>query len=613
MSHRRLQQLTAGVCLHLLLIHSFLGGKIAFAQSELVVEELLESGVVEADTEADTNEMSPQAAEDTVALDTQTNQNSEDLTTEYVASVSATTGENTVDESNNTEQLANGLITSRAESSQTASTSANLKTGDVTVSVQLAQESNTTIHGKDWQFLVSTYFEKVIESLNFSSESLECTTASEPRAEILELQQEVYSRVLLDLSAQTGSNTIENSTAAYVKTGDAQVRADIWQLINTALVGDCWLFGSITLFEGGEGDIVLPQVANVTQQHSSQSAVVEPSSTTKISPEVRISQSSDTTQEVSVAVSSGETSVHTAGDSQITTGTTSAQTQVTTITNTSIVGSEWFLLQIINPWYWSGTFVGLEFEPVKITDANSTYYWWQALPSNQAYSSAEETQSSEKIEIVQVSDVQIAVASTAQTGGNSVTATSAQVETGTASSATNIFQMLNTAVVGSHWYFVTLALFDTFSGNIVFVQPQLLQPQQEPPQTESQPENTTVSEQLVTQVTQSKQEQQQDEQPPIAVARSEDPLAVGSHNFSVAQLSVSQKMPVTSFTSHRSEFSNTVSNKSERVLGIHWENFPKNEPRDSWCTQHLPWCETIGWVAGVGPLGLIGWWKRRLV
>lgn len=425
-------------------------------------ENQLAENVIQENTTATTSgtnsEPSAQMTDDTSSStpSSDINQNASDFSEN--ASLSTTNNQASIE--NTAESTA-----SSGDNSINASDEAHLETGSASATTTQTTETNTTLYGNNFHYGVENVVDPTT-NLDFSGVERDCTgslyTTTDTEKITIDNKVEITNSV--NTAVNTGNNYSSGDTH-YLVTGDAAAEAQIANIANTSLIGNCWLFEAITIFSPYSKSIILP---NAEQFITPQSYV----SDQQANPVVSINQEASVLDTVDQQATTGGNVAE--GTSEVTTGTALNTSEVITNANTALIGNSWMLVKIINPHYWSGSFDNGQ-QPI-YRDSSAAYYWLspsssypQMFTHNQLTASASPT-----IEINNQASITNDVQLAAHTGNNTALGRRTSIlHTGNAKTEAEIFNLLNTTVVGNNWYFVLLNLFEEFSGNIGFARPDL--------------------------------------------------------------------------------------------------------------------------------------------
>ncbi len=342
-----------------------------------------------------------------------------------------------------------------SKESEDAATS-DVITGDAEAEVTIVNEINTNIIADDYAMAVVVADEKETEGFDLSELTPQCREQFEALGDH---EQEIiinnYAEIenLIEAVADTGNNNVAN---AKLDTGDATAAINLLNLVNTNLIGNCWFFGILNFFDPYSDEIILPYEQAIIS--GTTTGVVDANLATDVKNVAEFSQ------DLVVAAQTGSNSLNNGSEIQSGNATTGIQTLATL--NNNYLGSNWLLIEIRNHQYWGGSFEGLNTHFQQVGD--SWYYWFFPESStnlnNQLFPASHHTE----VKISNTAEVNNQLTASANTGGNVATGPNASINTGDATSTINVFNQLNTNIIGNNWYYLALNLFNPFTGTIVF-------------------------------------------------------------------------------------------------------------------------------------------------
>jgi hypothetical protein len=247
---------------------------------------------------------------------------------------------------------------------------------------------------------------------------------------------------VVELSSNTGSNNSE-STASAIITDNATTDVDIFNQVNTNLIGINWYFQVNNIFTVTNEDVVLPYEFDYINLDN-------PQATTFLS--YQINNSADVVDSISAVSNTGNNQTI-ENNNQIVTGNAITNIWSKNIVNTNIIGDNWFSLQInclgvCNDNLLTNSFID--------------------------YGGQNETKiNSVNLSIENNATVKNNIQATANTGNNQITGNNNQVTSGNATTSVKILNVVNTNLVGNNWYFYMLNLYRPFQGQILFSRPDL--------------------------------------------------------------------------------------------------------------------------------------------
>ncbi len=242
----------------------------------------------------------------------------------------------------------------------------------------------------------------------------------------------VNNNVATDEAILTASNEADltNDLVLLVATDEAQVNANISNLVNTNIVGSNWSFNVVNLFQPQDDDIILPYEFDYLTPAN------ELSSSNNYYNVDNFNQA-DVSSNIVVEGSTDNTTIN-----------------ILDVVNTNIVGNQWLFLQINNLGQWDGQLEGWW---GNYYQDDHHFFAWANLDNDNDYR--------ENATIITVKNSNIArVENNIHISSNNNQAVI----------KANIFDFVNTNIVGDNWYYSMINIFDNFAGNIIFPRPDLL-------------------------------------------------------------------------------------------------------------------------------------------
>ena len=482
-----------------------------------------------------------------------------------------------------------------------ATGAATLHTGEIVLTAVTETIANTTAVGSG-DSDVSIHHSPLTEDIFVGSNSTPCSKTATQSAEAQALTQATVARIVqsatvssaLEQTALTGANSL-STDHAQLQTGDVALHSYSFNMINTAAIGECWYYGVINLFDGGSGDIHLPELLSHSTATSSETASLQ-----HLEEQVEVAQHAAHTFSVLNQADTGQQH----GGSEVQTGDVSSTTTTATALNTSLSGDNWMLLRILNPAYWQGTIVGTQ-PHLQSESATTADFWWQ-LPAGKhtSYRTSD-------VQLKQEAVVDHSIVQSANTGENLVSAQAGAIRTGAVSFIQKSASIINTAVIGSNWFFLTLMLFDEYSGDIVLISPpDSSSALSEELLVKTQKESAKLHE--VAYLTAQMQEQQEEVAEVVTHSTELEPNAERGRVANAVVLGLSS--PVNDFFEVYA--SGTVALRSPGTGGAQRAtNTPSTAISSSsigplaaepaWCVTHQPWCSALGFAISTTPLAAI--------
>ena len=270
----------------------------------------------------------------------------------------------------------------------------------------------------------------------------------------------------VSVTASTGANNASASTGdASIQTGDAYASANVLNLVNTNITDSNYLLMTVNNFDAGSGNVIFPGADwfyDLLAQGSNSAAGSQTTVTNLNTAEV--------TSSTTVTADTGDNTATGTGAS-IDTGNADANTTIVNKVNQNIFGNSLsFLFRIHGNW--AGEIFGLP-EGMSWRDTGDGV----EIYFDESGTATAPAGSTDNLTVTNNNTAQINnnVSVFALTGDNEVTASSgdATIETGDATAAANIVNVVNTNVLGRNWVLAIFNIFGDWDGNITFGQPDL--------------------------------------------------------------------------------------------------------------------------------------------
>lgn len=257
----------------------------------------------------------------------------------------------------------------------------------------------------------------------------------------------------ITLFAVTGDNSSQDIVNT-IETGDADITLNVFNMVNTNLVGNCGYFGVINIYGDQTGDIILPdELAYLGFNNDSFSST-------------SISNENDATIENNIEIDANTGGNTATGYSQIETGTSASTIQLADRANTNIVGDRWALVLVNYYGTWDGEVEGWN---GSTQSAPHSVLLWMRIPAEKEPEL--DTSSDNSIENNNDAVVENNIRLVADTGNNSAEGRLSTIKTGNASVTVNEATVANTNIIGNNWFFAIINIFGNFIGNLVFSRP----------------------------------------------------------------------------------------------------------------------------------------------
>lgn len=287
----------------------------------------------------------------------------------------------------------------------------------------------------------------------------------------------------ISVDALTGDNkSLDNIASTTIRTGDSSIDVNLFNLINTNLIGECGFFGVFNFFSPQTSSLILPNDDDFINALSTP--------TTISSVDILNSNTVDADTKTNANANTGENklndSINWLVPPTISTGDTTTSQDILDLTNLNYTMNNFAAIRIQHFGHWTGKLIGwdgLVFEGddyIWLVKDNSLSENFDGLESGDKSLESSTTQDgdTENINVDTHRYVVIDNNNTAtlrnylnlnaDTGHNEANKLNAEIQTGDAQITTDIFNMLNTNIVGKNWYFGVINIFDTFTGDIIF-------------------------------------------------------------------------------------------------------------------------------------------------
>ncbi|HUD44850.1 MAG TPA: hypothetical protein VMR41_04870 [Patescibacteria group bacterium] len=394
----------------------------------------------------------------TPTVDTSVNDNAD------AASPSADTPTPSDNSNNQTANNSSDNTSGSGSSNSSASpSSSSVTTGDATSSVDASNTVNTTsINSQIIQQTLNIFVDQNGD-LNLSSPSTIASDVvsqhpNDPQinVELTGVNNYTYLSNTIVSTANSGNNNITDSSGnAIITTGEACSLASLLNQVNFTIINSTIHILTINIFGNVNGNIILPENNLSTQSSASVDANI-PSTIDNTALVTNTVNSSATTGGNTLTTTSASTS------GGITTGSASSAVDLLNVVNTSVYGINFGGLYINLFGTWNGNFLGWNDLSPQIggtslsLDTSNPDSGTASDPSNSNNNSA----------VSNVAIVNNNITSIANTGGNTVNASSGSINTGNAISEVSLFNFVNSSFINSFGYFGFINIFGTLNGDI---------------------------------------------------------------------------------------------------------------------------------------------------
>lgn len=299
----------------------------------------------------------------------------------------------------------------------------------------------------------------------------------------------------VELDANSGDNEItDNDGPVKIITGNVVAAANLFNIVNTNIIGNGWTLAIVNIIGNWTGNLVLPSLThpqNVTSAGTCQSGCPQLTvGNGNYDNSLTINSSNDATvtNEVIVDASSGGNEISdNNGDVTVETGDTVSLTQIINQVNTSIFGNGWVYGLVNVTGNWQGGIYGAPTEGFNVAE-HPQYFTFSYQPGAADFSALLQptgtttpagsvtVDNSTDINNVNQADVHNEVILHANSGGNLISGNNGDVllKTGDVTSLVNIFNMVNSNYIGDNWTIALVNVIGNWQGGIYFGKPDLV-------------------------------------------------------------------------------------------------------------------------------------------
>ncbi len=319
--------------------------------------------------------------------------------------------------------------------------SSSAQTSEASSSADIINILNTNIIGDNLKELIINQFSDSDQPIDLSSIELVCYPENNPSPVFYKILNN--NSAVIDNSINLTAISGDNSATTQINTGDAIVKANLFNMANTNLIGRCGFFNVTNIFGKQTGDIILPYELDLIDSRSSIG-------------DLKLANNNNV--EVISNIIANTNSGGSIG-SNIQSGNSDVTTNILTTVNTNITGNNWLFLKINNYGNWQGQLQG--WRGNLFQQGNVSYLWSHISNAGTNGNSFDITDNNTVF-------INNSIFLNSNSGSNSSEVTAAD-----ATAVLNMFNFVNTNLVGNNWYFSTINLFDDFYGNVIFPRPNL--------------------------------------------------------------------------------------------------------------------------------------------
>lgn len=347
-----------------------------------------------------------------------------------------------------------------------------IETGDVNLVVGLFNTVNSNIIGSNFFQFLFNIFEDSEGDINLADEIAtssegNCSSSAACLNIVDDNQGSIENDVLI--GGSTGNNSVNSDNGdAIIKTGNANAVANIFNVLNSNIIGLNWTRFIINIFGDWMGDLILPGKEAMQQfnEQGSSGCGGNCQSTNMVS-----SNEGQIENEVYVTANTGGNTAS-GNSSVIRTGNANVKTDVLNIANSNINNQNWFFMGINNFGNWKGEIFNLPPGLAMKEDFGGIKIYNLGLDDFNSNSTESGT-----LNIVNNNSgfIKNTVIVNVSTGGNSANSSngSAVINTGDANVFTSLVNILNSNITGNNMLSGMVNIFGNWEGDVAFGRPDL--------------------------------------------------------------------------------------------------------------------------------------------
>jgi len=248
--------------------------------------------------------------------------------------------------------------------------------------------------------------------------------------------------------SDTGSNTIEGSKEAMIKTGNAYSITSLLNQVNFTIEGSVIHLITINIFGNLTGNIILPEFSSLENCN-------ECGMSTSINNEAVVNNNVDS------YANSGENEIEYSESGEIKTGNAVSVVNLANLINTNLIGLLLFNLTVNNFGNWDGEFLGWGNIFGQQNGQNGLALNFISNGNGNGCPTC-----TGDVSVYNSAYVENNISSLANTGGNSINGENGEINTGNAYSAVTLANFVNTNIINSVGFFGFVNIFGNLSGNI---------------------------------------------------------------------------------------------------------------------------------------------------
>ncbi|MCD6500633.1 DUF11 domain-containing protein [bacterium] len=428
-----------------------------FSDNNLEIEELEEATTTTTTTTA------------TATSTSATTSNEIATTTDDTTSTSEEIASTTEEVTTSTEEVAS-TTDSQIEGGEVGG-DAVINTGNVNLVVGVFNTVNSNLIDSDFSQFLLNIFENLEGDIDLSdkigsSTQESCSSTTNCFNFVNNNQGEIENNVLVEGVTGNNSANSRNGNAA-IKTGNANAVLNIFNSLNSNIIGSNWTQLIINVFGDWMGDLVFPgkeEMEEFVNQNSSQCGGGCGNTNIVNSNEGQIEN------EVYVAANTGGNQAN-GSSTVIRTGNANVKTNNLNIVNSNLQDNNWLFIGINNFGKWEGNIFSLPPWLKMSEDSNGIRIY------NVDSCDFNEATGTNSLNIVNDNSgfIKNSIIVNVSTGNNSANAGGGQatIETGDVNVLTNLVNVLNSNIINNNLLFGTINVFGNWQGDLAFGRPDL--------------------------------------------------------------------------------------------------------------------------------------------
>lgn len=348
-------------------------------------------------------------------------------------------------------------------------TSTVIVTGDAGAVANITNVVNTNVVDSQGFLSLLNLFQPYIGNIDLSNLDFQSSVCSACTVSNLSVSNTNSSTIVnnVNVTANTGDNTIDSSGDAAIETGDAGAAANVVNVANTNIINSNYLLFVLNNFSTMQGDLVLPGESFFDDFLGNGDG----SSSTGGDTTIANMNSSTIENAVGTTADTGGNSTADTGTSTVATGDSAAVSNVVNVANTNITSDNQVFLLVRVLGTWNGSVFSVP-PGLSWTETPDGILLTGSGVQNICGSCGGTTD----IQNSNTATVQNNVQVYALTGDNEIAGNgngSAAITTGDAAAASNVVNVVNTNIVGHNILLGIVNVFGDWEGNLAFGQPDL--------------------------------------------------------------------------------------------------------------------------------------------